>query len=163
MPLIEPVESRVGFNIQRIAPSLIRTVGLSILTYGDSFENIAIMEAEVKRPHNLGDSLGMVGLVVALIVWVLVPTLVVKVIVLVFASAGAGYLVHKSHWTGFWSPRRRHLTVVVIVAVLLAWGGWQLMGQWVNEHSQAETSLDLAVQLFNQYRLRSQSSKLRCC
>jgi drug/metabolite transporter superfamily protein YnfA len=53
-----------------------------------------------KSSHfNFSDSIGIVSLVVAILLWVLLPTLLGRAIGTAFAATGAVLLVYRSHWT----------------------------------------------------------------
>lgn len=84
----------------------------------------------VTSSHNLGDSLAIVGIVLAILCWIFVPTLPAKLIALAVCVAAVIYLSYRSHWTRNISKNRRSLIAIVFALFIVGVGGRQLYFQY---------------------------------
>lgn len=96
---------------------------------------IAVPQVQTpEKPHNLGDSLAIFGVAMAVICWALVPTIIEKGIALIFAASLCIYLGYRSHWVKGLRKRIQHAIAIFCMVVILGGGGWQLYSQYEEEH-----------------------------
>jgi len=88
-------------------------------------------------PFNLGDSLGGVGVVLALIAFVLNFPVIVKVALLGIAISCFTILARHSHWTHAWPKWLQGVAAAVFAIIVLIIGIPQLKKQWRDEHPVA--------------------------
>jgi hypothetical protein len=98
-----------------------------------------------KRHHTLGDTVTILGLVVSLAAWALIPTLYARIAVLAVVVTSSGYLVHRSHFTRGWTTRRKHWVASVTVCFMVAISCVQLVPQWNREHRAKQNDTHVAA------------------
>jgi hypothetical protein len=78
---------------------------------------------------SLGDSFAILGLAVAILLWIFLPTTVTRVIGLLIVTGCFFHLSQKSHWSKKLSVLQKRLVTVACVLVVLGGGGWLLYKQ----------------------------------
>jgi hypothetical protein len=106
---------------------------------------MASQEYPSKRFRTLGDSLAILGVVVAIVCWVLVPTLTEKLVALLVAAALCVYLSYRSHWSKRIPRYLMHLMAATSVVVILGGGGWQLYEERSSETVALSFTCDMLV------------------
>jgi len=84
--------------------------------------------------HNLGDSLTIIGLVVAVLTWILAPNFWAKSIGVLACTAALVYLSFRSHFVRTFGLRIKSLIAAVAVVVVAIFALAQLLPQWKQEH-----------------------------
>jgi hypothetical protein len=100
-------------------------------------QRLDVVEAKsnTQRGLNLGDSIGLAALIFAMVAVILTPPLWLKAILLVLSGVGCFVFFNKSHWTNYWSSKRRYVGAVVVVVFLVGIGVPQLREQWKAGHA----------------------------
>lgn len=88
---------------------------------------------------NIGDSIGLAGLLVGVVLVIIVPPLLMKAVLLVGVCVGVPVFVQYSHWSHGWSKLRRCLAALVVIIVLLSVGIPEFITQWKTEHPTTVT------------------------
>jgi hypothetical protein len=110
----------------------------------DISELKAAAQLQPEGHHNLEFDIALVGLVVAAISWVLVPTLPVKVAVIAFGAGILAYMAYRSHFTRKVSKLCKHVIAVSCILLVLVGGGWQVLSQWKDQHPDGSITNSLA-------------------
>ena len=90
----------------------------------------------------VGDSIGLLTLVVVMLEMALTPPIWFKALLLPATVGGAYIFITKSILTAKLKRGYQHLIVLVFAIILLPVGGSQLFVQWRNEHSELILSYD---------------------
>jgi hypothetical protein len=99
--------------------------------------SIAIMDSPQPEPtksHNLGDSLAILTLVIALLCWAFVPTIIGKALAVAASVAILVYLAYKSHFTRNFSRVQQHIMAGLIAFGLIVFATIQLHKEWKAAH-----------------------------
>ena len=78
------------------------------------------------KNFNLSDSIGILAILMAPVLWAFVPNLYTKIGALLIASAGTALLAYRSHWTGNFPMARKHVIAVVLPLLILGSGAYSL-------------------------------------
>ena len=100
-------------------------------------ENVRPPVVLVPPPANhlgLGDSFTVLALFVGVYLVLIVPTVILKAILLAPACVGFAYLVRKSYWTHAWPDRWRTVLGIGLAVILCAFAVPQFISQWHLEH-----------------------------
>jgi hypothetical protein len=96
------------------------------------------MELEDKpqnRQLNVGDSIGLGSLIVAILLVIVTLPLWLKAVLLILSSAGCFVFAHKSHWTHSWSAFWKSGSASIVVICLGLLGVPQLVTSVENRAS----------------------------
>lgn len=85
-------------------------------------------------PFTLGDSLGVLGVMLALIGFVLNFPVILRIALLVIAISLFAVLARRSHWTHEWPTWAQVVAAAVFAIAVLGIGIPQLITQWKEEH-----------------------------
>jgi hypothetical protein len=98
------------------------------------------------KHHNLGDSLAIVGLAVAVITWALAPNFFAKSIAVLFGTGLLVYLSYKSHFVRSFPEGCKHMAAVATFLAVLTVALLQLIPQWKEEHYKPSNGGNIAKQ-----------------
>jgi len=79
--------------------------------------------------RNSGDTLGIVGLSVAVLTWALVPSPVAKLVAVMVGAALLVYLAHKGSFAARWSRSKKLFVSIATASTILVLAGFQLVPQ----------------------------------
>lgn len=96
--------------------------------------------------HSVGTSIALLAVVVAVIGWVVLPTVVTLSIGFLAASWGLIYLCEKGAWAISWSEKKKHVWAFACVAVLSAVVIPQL---WTQRKKQRPPSSEVCHTILN--------------
>lgn len=84
---------------------------------------------------SLGDSIGLLALIVSLILWAVSPSSLARCIGVLLAGSQSALLAYKAHWSRKWHVvvRRAAALIVFVLVVLVA--GYQPFSQWRQERA----------------------------
>jgi hypothetical protein len=89
-----------------------------------------VMDKNRSNPLNIGDSIGLLGLLAGIFLVIFAPPLLFKAILLTAVLIGFVIFIHRSHWTHKWS---KSLKATVSSIIVLSLGGLtvpQLLNDW---------------------------------
>jgi hypothetical protein len=102
--------------------------------------------------HNLGDSLTIVGLAVAVLTWAFAPNFYAKSVAVFIGMGLLIYLSYKSHFVRNWPDFCKHIGAILAFAVVLAAALLQLIPQWGEEHPKHQYTQTLPPSLEGQQK-----------
>jgi cell division septation protein DedD len=105
---------------------------------------IAFYESHTRRDSNLppkfrlplGDSIGVVGLLIGVFLVIIVPPLMLKIFLFVGVCAGVFVFSRYSHWTHGWTKFKRRTVASIIAVALCIVAIPQFVSQWRTEHAR---------------------------
>ena len=86
------------------------------------------------RFHNRSDSISIVAIMIALLLWALYPTVLTRLFCLAGAAIAAANLGYKSEWVRLWPSSAKHSCALLSVLLVLFMGGSPVLTQWREEH-----------------------------